>query len=188
MQAWSTSAGRSSWANRSFRVGAAFAGLLLTAGCGTPPELRRPGGKLPSPTVTVTSPGRTGPPSTGVTTPGGASSSPIPTTVGTDPVAVPCAGRPTGRQVVELLRRTGSLPQRAQVTVTGEPVCADDWQYSVVQVPNREPLQVISNGRPEDLMLVTVGTDVCDARIRALAPTGIRMLACEGGAVLPPPA
>lgn len=168
-------------------VGVVLTGLLLLTGCGTPPELTEPTAGPPRPTGTRATPGPSTPAPTATPPAGGAPTNPAPPVPG-DQVATPCAGRPDGRQVIDLLRRGSGLPRGARVTVTAGPLCAGDWQYSVVQVPDREPLQVVSTGRPGALTLVTAGTDVCDARVRATAPSGIRTLACEGGPALPPPA
>jgi hypothetical protein len=83
--------------------------------------------------------------------------------------------------VIELLRHSsGLLPRGARVTVLSGPLCADDWQYTIVQVPDREPLQVVSSGPATALTLVTAGTDVCNIPVRTGAPAGIRTVACEG--------
>ncbi|MFC4106589.1 hypothetical protein ACFOX0_11655 [Micromonospora zhanjiangensis] len=161
--------------------------LSALAGCGTPPELTEPTGDPPRPTVSSPVPSASVPTDAGsATRPTLPPAVPTPTTGGL--VATACAGGPSGQQVVSLLRDRGLLPGGARPTVSRGPLCADDWQYSVVQVPDREPLQVVSTGRPGALTLVTAGTDVCDARVRATAPAGIRQLACEGGPALPPPA
>jgi hypothetical protein len=92
--------------------------------------------------------------------------------------AVFCGGRPTADQVVALLRRTANLlPGGARVTVKTGPLCAGTWQYTVVDVPEREPLQVISRGAPTALVLVTAGTDVCNVTVRTSAPAGILSVA-----------
>jgi hypothetical protein len=89
-------------------------------------------------------------------------------------VAVPCAGRPGGEQIVALLRRNpGVLPPGANPTVAAGPLCAGTWQYTVVTQPNMDPLQVVSNGAPGALTLVTAGTDVCTPEVKAGAPFGI---------------
>ena len=85
-----------------------------------------------------------------------------------------------------LLRRsTELLPTGAQVTVRVAPRCAGTWQYTVVQIPNREPLQVITEGSPTSFSLVTAGTDVCVIPVRVGAPAGIRTLACESVPIPP---
>jgi hypothetical protein len=93
-------------------------------------------------------------------------------------VAVPCAGRPSADQVVALLRRTPKLlPRGATVTVRTGPVCAGSWQYTIVSVPDREALEVVTKGPPGSLVLVTAGTDVCSIEVRTAAPIGIRTAA-----------
>jgi hypothetical protein len=63
------------------------------------------------------------------------------------------------------------------VTVDTGPLCAGTWQYTVVLVPNREPLAVVTRGRPGALELVTAGTNVCSIPVRTEAPIGIRTAA-----------
>lgn len=94
-----------------------------------------------------------------------------------DGTAVACAGRPTSDQVVAVLRRTsGLLPAGSAVTVQTGPLCAGSWQYTVIVVTGREPLRVVTRGAPTTLSLVTAGTDVCTAEVRAAAPLGILAL------------
>lgn len=93
-------------------------------------------------------------------------------------VAVSCRGRPSADQVITLLRRTPDLlPRGATVTVQTGPLCAGTWQYTVVAVPDREPLQVVTKGAPAALTLVTAGTDVCSVPVRTGAPAGILTVA-----------
>jgi hypothetical protein len=162
-------------------AGLLAAGLSLLAGCGTPPELREPPGALP------TAPPTTAPatPTPGFPTAGATALPGQETPAFGELTAVACQGRPSGTQVVALLRRSPDvLPAQARVTVTAGPVCAGDWQYTVVQVPQREPLQVVSKGRPTALTLVTAGTDVCNIPVRTQAPPGIQTYACTEA---PPP-
>jgi hypothetical protein len=156
------------------------------AGCGVPPEVRdraaatgvpdRGPSTAPVPTAT-----------TGAPVPPTATRPPVaPSRTGFDPtVAVHCDGEPGGRQVADLLRGAGMLPAGARVSVTTGPLCAGTWQYTVLTVTRREPLQVISNGPADDLNLITAGTDVCNVPVRTIAPRGIRAIACDG--VPPPP-
>ncbi|SDY17398.1 hypothetical protein SAMN05444365_101933 [Micromonospora pattaloongensis] len=162
---------------------AALAALLawaaLLVGCGTPPELRDgPGGAAPSPTG-----GATATPSPTPSAPPIVIPTPTATTAApgfNDTTAVDCRRRPDGAQIVALLRRTpGLLPTNARVTVRQGPLCARDWQYTVLVVPGREPLQVVTSGTPTALTLVAAGTDVCGIPVRVTAPPGIRALACD---------
>ena len=92
--------------------------------------------------------------------------------------AVSCAGHPTADQVIAVLRRSGSfLPAGATVTVRTMPQCAGEWQYTVISIPQHDPLQVVTKGPPSALQLVTAGTDVCNIPVRTQAPQGIRSLA-----------
>src|SRR5207244_7174672 len=101
-----------------------------------------------------------------------------PTATGfTEGFAVSCAGRPTADRVVALLRARGVLAGTVAVTVQVGPLCAGSWQYTVVGVTGREPLQVVTRGAPDALQLVAAGTDVCSADVRTEAPAGIVTLA-----------
>jgi hypothetical protein len=144
---------------------------LLTA-CGPPPEATpTPEGPLPGPTT----PGRPTAP---------APAPPPPAATGTVPdgsVAVDCDGRPGGADVLALLRGEDLLADDTEASVVEGPLCAADWQFTVVRVPDRDPLQVITSGPPDDLTLVTAGTDVCTIEVRVHAPAGIRTAAgCVG--------
>lgn len=156
-----------------------LAGTVLLAGCGAPPELTQPqGAPVPTPSQTTTSDAPTsGLPPTGQPTAPTASPAP---TFG-EFSAVDCAGRPSGSQVITFLRRTTRLlPSGSRVTVSSGPLCAGEWQYTILQVAGREPLQVVTSGGADSLRLVTAGTNVCNAAVRATAPYGIRTVACEG--------
>ncbi|WP_229399337.1 hypothetical protein [Micromonospora okii] len=151
------------------------------AGCGTPPELRGPapraaataaGSSVPPPPAAPTAPAA--PPA--ATTPPAAP----PTSAGTDLVAVPCRNGPSGDRVIALLRGSrGVLPPSVRVRVRTGPLCAGEWQYTVLRVSGHEELQVVTRGRPGALRLVTAGTDVCTIEVRVTGPTGIRALACD---------
>jgi hypothetical protein len=94
-----------------------------------------------------------------------------------DAYAIACAGRPGPDRVIALLAAKGVLSGAAGVTVRLGPLCAGTWQYTVLAVPGREPLQVVTEGPPTALRLVTAGTDVCSAPVRTEAPAGIVSLA-----------
>ena len=166
------------------RAGLLAAGGLLTSavllpGCGTPPELREPQAAptsaRPVPVI----------PTVAAPLPVPSTSTPAPTTAApSDLAAMPCRGGPTGAQVVALLRKPPiGLPKQAHATVTVGPLCADGWQYTIVEVPDHEPLEVVSKGRPSALSLVTAGTDVCNIPVRTEAPPGIQSAACSEGLV-----
>jgi hypothetical protein len=74
---------------------------------------------------------------------------------------------------VVLLRGKGFVAAGAQVTVQAGPLCAGSWQYTVLSIPGRGLLQVVTKGVPPGLELVTAGTDVCTAPVRVEAPAGI---------------
>ncbi|WP_413775699.1 hypothetical protein [Micromonospora sp. RTGN7] len=152
---------------------------LASAGCGTPPELRRP---APVPSVTAGASASPTPPATPVI--------PVPPppaappTANADLVATACREGPSGDRVITLLRSSaGVLPRSVGVRVRIGPLCAGDWQYTVLRVTGHEELQVVTRGRPGALELVTAGTDVCTIEVRVAGPTGIRTLACDGGTV-----
>ncbi|MFF5070540.1 hypothetical protein ACFY2R_04820 [Micromonospora olivasterospora] len=150
---------------------------VALAGCGVPPELRQPA-QLPSP-------GADASPTPAPSTPPTATPPPLapPTTAAPDLVATECRNGPSGDRVVALLRGTaGVLPRSAQVRVRRGPLCAGDWQYTVLRVTGHEELQVVTRRRPGALELVTAGTDVCTIEVRVAGPGGIRALACDGGA------
>ncbi|WP_326550780.1 hypothetical protein [Micromonospora sp. NBC_01813] len=180
---------QTSAACRALLIGTLLIGATLSAGgCGRPPELR---GQTPSdrtlPSTGTTAPATPDPPPR-TSTPAGGPTTPTPT--GSpgfgERVAVDCAGRPSADQVVALLRRsTELLPAGARVSVPVAPRCAGTWQYTVVQIPDREPLQVVTEGSPTSFSLVTAGTDVCVIPVRVGAPTGIRTLACESVPIPP---
>jgi hypothetical protein len=152
--------------------------IMTVAGCGLVPKgpVRDPDARPPSPSgpIGASSPVRSVPPPRPSRT-----TSPSPSGFGTL-VAVACNGKPTGAQVVALLRRTGVLPAQARATVTNGPLCAGTWQYTEVSMPDAEPIDVVSRGTPEALALVTAGTDTCTAKVRTEAPPGIRsVLRCD---------
>lgn len=155
----------------------ALLALSSVAGCGTPPELRRP-----TPQTAA------GPTATGSPTPSPSSAAPTtrptPTaspTAAADLIAVRCRSGPSGDRVVSLLRGPARvLPRDVRVTVRTGPLCAGEWQYTVLEVTGHEELQVVTRGRPAALELVTAGTDVCGVEVRVAAPPGIRTLACGG--------
>lgn len=165
--------------NRPSRPAAAAAACLLGSallgGCGVPPELQpTPGGVVPQPTVSpvpaslppsFTLPSLSAPPS--------ATTSAFP-----EAVATACLGRPTADQVIAAVRRkTSILPAAGTITVVQQPTCAGTWQYTVVSIPDREPLQVVTKGAPAALEVVTAGTDICTIEVRNFAPPGIRIAA-----------
>ncbi|MEU6072676.1 hypothetical protein [Micromonospora sp. NPDC047074] len=156
---------------------------LSLAACGTPPELREPA-PTSAPTRTA------GPAPTG--TPGVPPSPPPPTglpgagqpTADSGLVAVPCPGGPSGARIIDLVRgRGGVLPNGVRVQVRTGPLCAGEWHYTLLDVAGHEALQVVTQGRPGAPRLVTAGTDVCTAEVRAAGPPGIRTLVCEAGSL-----
>jgi hypothetical protein len=147
--------------------------LAVLSACGQPPEL--------APTPTVPAPLLTAPPASPTPTLPPGFTLPPTTPPTADPApsfaensAVPCDGRPDASAVIALVRRSGALPSGgSRARAANGPLCAGTWQYTVLTVPGKEPLQVVSEGRPDALRLVTAGTDVCTVDVRAGAPIGI---------------
>ncbi|MEU8420091.1 hypothetical protein AB0C15_04355 [Micromonospora sp. NPDC048835] len=151
------------------------------AGCGAPPGLGEPT-SVPTHTSAPTPSG----PSTAPTTPPTTAPTPGPVTPTPDAglVATACRNGPTGQRVLQLLRgRAGVLPAnvRVRVQVRTGPLCAGEWQFTVLAVTGHEELQVVTRGEPSAPVLVTAGTDVCTIEVRATSPAGIRALACDAG-------
>ncbi|WP_238433996.1 hypothetical protein, partial [Micromonospora tarensis] len=106
---------------------------------------------------------------------------------GSGVVATACRNGPTGQQVVRLLHgRAGVLPANVRVRVRTGPLCAGEWQFTVLEVTGHEELQVVTRGEPSAPALVTAGTDVCTIEVRATGPAGIRTLACDAGPAIRP--
>jgi hypothetical protein len=91
--------------------------------------------------------------------------------------AVVCNGYPSVSKVVSLLRRKQVIGAGANPTALVGPLCAGGWQYTVLSESGREPLQVVTQGTPNALTLVTAGTDVCTPMVRTQAPSGIQSVA-----------
>jgi hypothetical protein len=143
--------------------------VVLAGGCDLPPELQPTPGPLPSPSPTAT-PSPTPPPPTLEPTP-------TATPGFSEQIAVDCGAQVQDGDIFAVLRSAGLLPAGALATVSHGPLCAGTWQYAVVRVPDREPLQVVTRGAPGALALVTAGTDVCTVEVRIQAPPGIRTAA-----------
>ncbi|WP_406073682.1 hypothetical protein [Micromonospora sp. NBC_01638] len=154
--------------------------VVMLAGCGAPPGLGEPTA-VPTRTAAPTTPGpstapATAPPIRAVTP-----------TPDAGLVATACRNGPTGQRVVQLLRgRAGVLPANVRVQVSTGPLCAGDWQFTVLEVTGHEELQVVTRGQPTAPVLVTAGTDVCTIEVRATGPAGIRALACDAGPAIRP--
>ena len=95
----------------------------------------------------------------------------------TEAYAVNCDGRPGLDRVVAALKAKGLVGGSATVSAKEGPLCAGTWQYTVVTVAGREPLQVVTQGPPSALQLVTAGTEVCSVAVRTQAPLGILTVA-----------
>ncbi|MCG5435047.1 hypothetical protein PSH25_002104 [Micromonospora sp. PSH25] len=153
--------------------------VVALAGCGAPPGLGEPTA-VPTHTATPTTPGpSTAPPTPPATAPSLGAVTPTPDA---GLVATACRNGPTGQRVLQLLRgRAGVLPANVRVQVRTGPLCAGDWQFTVLTVTGHEELQVVTRGKPSAPVLVTAGTDVCTIEVRATSPAGIRALACDAG-------
>jgi hypothetical protein len=87
---------------------------------------------------------------------------------------VACGGKPTAAQVIAVVRRQPSLlAAGASVVASVGPLCAGTWQYTVLDVTDHEPMQVVTKGRPSSLTFVTAGTNVCTVDVRAAAPVAL---------------
>lgn len=162
---------------------ALLAAVPLT-GCGAPPELKQGSSGRPTPTGKPTA-SASAPPTAVPSLPGVLPVVP-PTAPGAGAVAVACRTGPSADRVIRLVRGSaGVLPGGTGVKARTGPLCADGWQYTVLQVSGYEDLTVVSRGGPESLQLVTAGTDVCTIEVRTGAPAGIRTLACDGTGGLP---
>ncbi|MEU4472545.1 hypothetical protein [Micromonospora sp. NPDC023888] len=165
-------------------VALAVLAVAVLAGCGAPPELSEPTAApthTAAPTASGPSTAPTGPPT---------SAPPLGTVTPTPDaglVATACRNGPTGQRVVQLLRgRAGVLPANVRVQVRTGPLCAAEWQYTVLEVTGHEELQVVTRGQANAPVLVTAGTDVCTIEVRATGPAGIRALACDAGPAVRP--
>jgi hypothetical protein len=130
----------------------------------TPPALPGYGTPPPQPTTTLT---------TRPTTPPATSSSPSPT-----PSRAPrCTSEPTGAQIIAKAKESPAVPDGNLAVVDG-PYCSGAWSFTVLGMTGAESLSVVATGTGTALTLVTAGTDVCNPRVKAEAPPGIRVLAC----------
>jgi hypothetical protein len=65
------------------------------------------------------------------------------------------------------------LPSGVTPKIVTGPLCAGSWQYTVMNVPGREALQVVTRGSGGALTVVTAGTYVCIPEVVGAAPAGI---------------
>jgi hypothetical protein len=91
-----------------------------------------------------------------------------------DTVAVACGGRPSASQVIAAVRRDRNLlPQGVTPQVLTGPLCAGSWQYTIMIIPQHDPLQVVTRGSASSLTVVIAGTYVCTPEVTGAAPRGI---------------
>jgi hypothetical protein len=91
-----------------------------------------------------------------------------------DTVAVACGGRPSASQVIAAVRRDRNLlPQGVTPQVLTGPLCAGSWQYTIMSIPEHDPLQVVTRGSASSLTVVIAGTYVCTPEVTGAAPSGI---------------
>jgi hypothetical protein len=149
------------------RVLLALVLLTLAATCGAPPDVNSQGDTVPEPSPAPPRETIGLPPgfTPRATPPSGASPTPFP-----EYTAVDCAGRPGKDQVIALVRRETDINPGDALTA---PLCAGTWQYTVLAVPGRDPVQVLTRTTPGGLALVAIGTDVCSLDIQHQAPAGI---------------
>jgi hypothetical protein len=149
---------------------------LLLAACGKPPEAgESPTPQAPPATVPATATVNPTAPGTALPTVAPSGSPGF-----SENFAQPCNGEPSDAEVLAVLRAEGLLDQGSAAEVAEGPLCAGGWQYAVVTVPDLDPLLVVTQGEPDDLELVTAGTDVCTPEVRIQAPPGIRSAAACG--------
>ncbi len=91
--------------------------------------------------------------------------------------ALPCGRYLDAAAVTAVLGTQHLLPSPATVLVTAGPLCSGGWQFTAFTVTGVGPLQVVTRGVPGALVLVTAGTDVCTATVKAQAPAGILTVA-----------
>ncbi|GIJ51468.1 hypothetical protein Val02_83540 [Virgisporangium aliadipatigenens] len=84
--------------------------------------------------------------------------------------ATSCNGQPTVQQVGALVK---NILKNVTPSASKGPLCSGTWQFTVLTVPDAEPLQVVTRGQPTSLVLVTAGTNVCTPAVRGAAPPGI---------------
>jgi hypothetical protein len=91
-----------------------------------------------------------------------------------DTVAVACGGRPSPSQVIAAVRRDRNLlPPGVTPQVLTGPLCAGSWQYTIMSIPDHDPLQVVTRGSASSLTVVIAGTYVCTPEVTGAAPSGI---------------
>jgi hypothetical protein len=95
-------------------------------------------------------------------------------------VATSCNGRPSANQVIAVVRPKLNLGANVQITVTRQPTCAGTWQYTVLSVPEHEPVHAVTRGDPAALTVVAAGSNPCIPAVRVSAPSGLRsVLGCD---------
>jgi hypothetical protein len=153
------------------RVLLPLAAVLLAAACLAPPGQQSTGDPVPEPSPR--------PPKETIGVPPGFTprASPSPSVMPTpfpEYTAVDCAGRPAKDQIIALVRRETDISPGDAIAA---PVCAGTWQYTVLAVPGRDAIAVLTKTTPTGLALVAVGTDVCSLDLKHQAPTGIYLAA-----------
>ncbi|GIF07654.1 hypothetical protein [Actinoplanes siamensis] len=184
----------------------------LTAACGSPPAPpaslpvsapppsavdAQPSVALPPPTYVPFSPGIPGPGTTyapptyaypptfayPTTTAPTSTQAPLTKSPTPTPAHAPkCTGRPTGAEILTLIKGKPGIPSKT-LQVQGGPYCSGTWSFTTVKLAGtnadqQEPLMVVATGQGSTLALVAAGSDVCNATVQASSPAGIRVLAC----------
>lgn len=176
--------------------------LLLTGACGSPPEALPAGPPRPYVSADLSASGVVAPPppiypttlppalpttfptfptypTTTYVVPTRTTTATVPTTSPTPaPSHAPrCTGEPTRAQIVAEVKKNDAVPS-GTLTVSAGPYCSGLWSFTTIGKTGAEPLSVVATGKGDTLELVTLGTDVCNPRVKAEAPVGIRVLAC----------
>jgi hypothetical protein len=150
----------------------ALAGCVRESGSGSSLLPTRPASASPEATEPSTAPPLRAPTSRPSVT-----ASPSPSAFA-EGLVVACNGRPSAEQVIALVRKQPSLlPANASVSAKTGPLCSGTWQYTVLAVGDREPLQVVTRGAPQSLTFVTAGTNVCTVDVRTGAPVALLSVA-----------
>ncbi|GAA1589416.1 hypothetical protein [Actinoplanes couchii] len=189
------------------RLFSVVAGSLLLTACGSPPAALPAGPARPHVSIDLPSSGVVPPPAYPTypsgpvyptstyptstypvgTYPTGTYVVPTRTTTGTVPPATsptptpsraaPCAGQPTGAEILAEVKESDAVPS-GTLTVSGGPYCSGAWSFTTIGKSGAEPLSVVTTGAGDTLTIVTLGTDVCNPQVQAQAPAAIRVFAC----------
>ena len=94
-----------------------------------------------------------------------------------------CANGPTKAQVLAVIDGEPGIPPNDDLIVYAGPYCSGTGQFTTVEKAgknpdNFDPLFVVTTGKPNALVLIEAGADVCSDQVQSQAPKGIRVRAC----------